>query len=48
MPTMIIIPPTRVNIEGNSLKIIIAIMLAKIGSLNVEIDINVDDTYLTM
>ena len=43
MPPIIIIPPSTVYNEGISLKIIIAIRLAKIGSINVDREINVDE-----
>jgi hypothetical protein len=43
MPPIIIIPPTTVYKDGISLKINIAIRLAKIGSINVDTEISVDE-----
>jgi hypothetical protein len=45
---MITMPPTRVYKEGISLKISNARILANIGSLKVDTEIIVDETYLTI
>ncbi len=43
MPEIIIMPPITVYTDGISLKISIAIRLAKIGSIKVDTEINVDE-----
>ena len=45
---MITMPPIRVYTEGISLKNNNAKILANIGSLNVDTEIIVDETYLTI
>ncbi len=45
MPPIIIIPPRIVYAEGISLKTRIAMRPAKTGSINVDMEINVDEKY---